>query len=360
MFHFHRIDCLLLKLTHDLILDSFLFLTATSAGSVLTGLAGEADIEITVRWRKTTCIVKLEANATFDNLKREICNNWDQLIPVDFAIYVDKKIITSDADLVLFLNSSDRVLKVETQTVDFSEIKLKTVKDWAGIGDIEEDKDQFGSAVIDESIPGVKAIIDHAVADLKLKDALYGPIIDCCEASVREYISAILTAAAGIATQIKLSAEREISGRKATGPLDYAMLYKQFCIAIITEAKRDRLSSGVVQNVAQLVASRETYLFDIQDRKRGYMDMAGQIAQVPSTGIISTGKEWLLLRYFLHPAPLVVKSAVYGLPIVEISTADTDCELRRHVLVLLGKIVGALSLQKEAFDANEFTKKQRV
>ena len=311
--------------------------------------AGAADIEITVTWRKSTFITRLAANATFGNLVGEIYNNWDQLIHVDFTIYVDKKTMPM------------LLLKVETQTVGFGEIKLKTVKEWAGTGEIEEDMDQFGSAVIDESILSVEAIIDHAVADLKFKDALYGPITDCLEASVREYISTILTAAAGIATEIKLSAAREISGRKATGPLDYAMLYKKFYIAI-TEAERDRLSTGVVQNIAQMIASRETYLFNTQGRKRGYMDMAGQIAQVPSTGIVSTGDKWMLLRYILHPEPLVVKSAVYSLPICEICIAETDSELRRHVVLVVGKIVGALSQQKEVccFAAEKWPKPNRV
>lgn len=73
-------------------------------------------------------------------------------------------------------------------------------------------------AFIDESIPGVKTIMDHAVADLKFEEALFGPITQCVEASVREYISTILIAAASIAIQIKLCFEKEVIGRKAKGP----------------------------------------------------------------------------------------------------------------------------------------------
>ena len=323
------------------------------------GSAGAADIEITVKWRNSTLVVVLASNATFDNLTSEICNYWDHLILVDFTIYANKKTIMSDAAVTLFLNGSDRVLKVETQTVGFSDINLKAVLDWAGVNEMDLSNDLFDSADIDESISGVTAIIDHAVADLKFKDAFYGPITDCLEASVREYISTILTAAAGIAKQIKLSAEREISGRKATGPLDYVMLYKKFYI-VVAEAKKDQLKSGVVQNVAQMIASRETYLFNTQGRKRGYLEMAGQIAQVPSTGIVSTGEKWMLLRYILHPVPQVLKSAVYSLPISDISLAGTDSTLRSKVVALLEKIVGALNLQKEAVDANEFTKVQKM
>lgn len=201
--------------------------------------------------------VRLAANATFDDLTREICNNWDELLQVDFTINVNKKTIRSDADVPLLLHSSDRVLKVKSYTVCFDQIELKAVKEWAGIGGVEEDYDHFDSAFIDESILSVKTIIDHAVADLKYKDALYGPITACVEDSAREYISTVLTAAAGIATQIDLSADRVINGRRATGSLDYAMLYKNFYIPI-TEAKRANLNTGVVQNIAQMIASRET------------------------------------------------------------------------------------------------------
>ena len=158
-------------------------------------------------------------------------------------------------------------------------------------GRIQVDKDTFTSAIIDETDPRVKAIIDHAVADLKHKDAVYGPITQCAVASVREYISTIL-----IAREVKLWSEKEIRGTKATGPLDYAILQKGFHI-VITEAKKDNLDSCIVQNLAQMMASTETYLYTTNGMKRGYLEMAGQIAQVPSTGIVSTGKEWILLRY---------------------------------------------------------------
>ena len=72
--------------------------------------------------------------------------------------------------------------------------------------------------------------------------------------------------------------------------------------------------------------------------------MARRIAQVPSTGIVSTGKEWILLRYYLLPEPYVVQSD----------------ELRRDVMKVVGMIVGALNLQKEVVDTIPPAKKQKV
>ena len=267
----------------------------------------------------------------------------------------------NDTDVRLFLQNRNRSSqKVVSKTVGFSEIEINAVRAWAKIGgQIQIDKDSFTSAIIDETDPRVKAIIDHAVADLKYKDAVYGPITQCAEASVREYISTILIAATNIAREVKLWSEKEIRGTMATGPLDYAILYKEF-YTVIAEAKKDNLDSGIVQNLAQMMASRETYLYKTNGMKRGYLEMAGQIAQVPSTGIVSTGKEWILLRYYLLPEPYVVQSDALSIPIVGIQRATTDTELRRDVMIVVGMIVGALNLQKEVVDAIPPAKKQKV
>jgi len=156
-------------------------------------------------------------------------------------------------------------------------------------------------------------VIEHALEDLHYKNMFYGPITTCvAEASVKEYISSVLLACARITGDVKLFAELDIAGRKgSSGPLDYAILYKQFFL-IITEAKKDQLELGVIQNIAQLVASREETLYNLapysNNNKRNYMSMAGDIACIPSTGVVSTGKEWLLIRYVLLPQPAVYMS----------------------------------------------------
>ena len=88
--------------------------------------------------------------------------------------------------------------------------------------------------------------------------------------------------------------------------------------------------------------------------------MAGKIAQVPSTGIVSTGKEWILLRYYLLPEPYVVQSDALFISIGGIQGATTNTELRRDVMIVVGMIVGALNHQKEVVDAIPPAKKQKV
>jgi hypothetical protein len=296
---------------------------------------------------------ELSTKSSFVELSDKIYGKWKYLVQVDFRILADGIPIENDDDI---LQNHKRTLKVEILSEGFSTIDSDEVIKWARISGVEVDNSMFQCSDIDESDDRVKTIIDHTVAQLRYTDALYGPITKCAESSVREYISAILSAAAGIAQEVKLSAEKEITGRKASGPVDYCMMYKDFLV-VIAEAKKDDLEKGVVQNTAQLVASREDYLFNVNCKKRGYMEFAGQIEQVPSTGIVTTGKDWLLMRYLLLPTPAIVRSEVYLLPI---STTESDTILRSHVLKIVGMIISALKLQKEAVDNNEFMKKNKI
>ena len=92
------------------------------------------------------------------------------------------------------------------------------------------------------------------------------------------------------------------------------MIYKKFSL-LITKAKKDNLNHGVIQNIGQLLASREESLYNLAGpKKRNYMSMAGDIASIPSTGIASTGDKWVLIRYELLPEPAVFKSSLISLP----------------------------------------------
>jgi hypothetical protein len=68
---------------------------------------------------------------------------------------------------------------------------------------------------------------------LKFKDAVHGPITECWDASVRDYISARIIAVASISAQITLSSERDIGSRKAKGPLD-AVISGSFTLLLLS------------------------------------------------------------------------------------------------------------------------------
>lgn len=85
------------------------------------------------------------------------------------------------------------------------------------------------------------------------------------------------------------------------------------------------------------------------------MSMAGDIASVPSTGVASTGKEWVLIRYVLLPQPAVFKSSPISLPLLN-GSRET---IRKDLLTLVSKLLGAIDLQKRTVDQYGLAKAQK-
>eukprot|EP00597_Dinobryon_sp_UTEXLB2267_P016548 CAMPEP_0201093118 /NCGR_PEP_ID=MMETSP0812-20130820/1683_1 /ASSEMBLY_ACC=CAM_ASM_000668 /TAXON_ID=98059 /ORGANISM="Dinobryon sp., Strain UTEXLB2267" /LENGTH=317 /DNA_ID=CAMNT_0047345133 /DNA_START=283 /DNA_END=1237 /DNA_ORIENTATION=+ len=295
------------------------------------------------------------------SIKEKFFDQWEDLVRVDFSLHNGEKgapdfEINNDEKLAIFFAANYSSILVQSHAVGFRKLKGETVFQWAEIGEIVVDDSRFGSIDIDLDNTLHAHVIQHALQDLMYKNELYGPITDCFEASVREYISAVLLACAKIAGNVKLIAELNIVGKKANGPLDYAMLYKKFFL-LITEAKKDNINHGVIQNLGQLLASREESLYNLAGaKKRNYMSMASDIASIPSTGIASTGKEWILIRYVLLPKPAVFKSSPISLPFVDGSSED----IKRHLLTLVSKLLGAIDLQKRAVDQYGSAKAQKL
>jgi hypothetical protein len=319
------------------------------------------NVMVDFKWGEVIIRSSVSADAGLEVMKNIAIDNWlDDLLPIDFVFKNGKTdtLVTDESCRSLLLSNAP-LLKIVSCAVGFSRIKKTNVLEWAGVDMIEDDDTMFKeSDCLDTASPDVLNIVDHAIQHLRYTDRVYGPIVDCLEASVREYIGVILLACALISGDIKMSAEKEICGKKANGPLDYAMMYKEFYI-LITEAKKDDILGGMTQNLAQVVASREQYLYSScpTSTKRSYMDMAGQIAQVPSTGIVSSGKDWIIIRYLRREDGMMhaIKSILMTLPL-----GGGDEELKRSVISLISKIIGAIKLQKDAIESVSYTQRRRT
>ena len=252
--------------------------------------------------------------------------------------------INNDEALASFFKTNYPTIIVKSHAKEFSKLSQAVIFKWAGIVEIIEDNSQFQSIQIDFENELNSKVIEHAIEDLHYKNKFYGPITGCLDSSVREYISPVILACARIAGNVKLVAELDIVGRKGKGLLDYAILYKRFFLPI-TEARKDLLDQGIMQNIAHLIATREETL-SASNNKRNYLAMTGDISSIPSTGVASTGKEWVLIRYVLLPKPAVFKSSAISLPVIDGSPE----ELRRHLLGLLSKLLGAIDLLKSLVD----------
>ena len=215
---------------------------------------------------KSSFTVEIDGTTTLSSFTEKLLDHWDDLVRVDFSLHnsAGSEINNDEKVASVLVAKTDSTIVVRSHAEGFGTLKEGTVLKWAGINKIMRDDRHFGSMNVDLDNPFHAEVIQHVLVDLMYKNELYGPITDCAEASVREYISAVILAGAKIAGDVKLSAERKITGKKGYGPLDFAMLYKDFFL-LITEAKKDNLNHGVIQNLGQLVASREESLYNVAE-----------------------------------------------------------------------------------------------
>eukprot|EP01031_Cornospumella_fuschlensis_P038885 gene38885-47298_t len=132
------------------------------------------------------------------------------------------------------------------------------------------------------------------------------------EYTMREFVSPVLIGALksiirhdrtrfGNGT-LSMVCEKRIIGKLAHGPVDYSFVFD--CLdLVLTEAKREDLDLGIVQNLLQQRACQEflaNTLIDydaIQDeRKRMFAEAFEDVSQTPTCGITSTGGKWVLCR----------------------------------------------------------------
>lgn len=311
---------------------------------------------ITVKWMESSCSVRIDETTTFTSFVEKLLDKWEGLLRVDFSLHNGEKgvEINNDAKLAIFFAANYSTVSVNSPVVGFSKLNKETVFKWAGIYEIIADDSHFTSIDIDLDNTLHAQVIEHAVQDLIYTNELYGPVTDCADTSVREFISSVVLACAKITENVKLIAELSIVGKKAKGRFDYAMLYKNFFL-LITEAKKDNLYSGLIKNIGQLVASREESLYKLAPKKRSYMSMAGDIASIPSTGVVSNGNEWFLTRYVLLPQPTVFKSSPFSLRLI----GGTPADIRRALLKLMSTLLGAIDFHKRAVDQYGSAKAQR-
>ena len=100
-------------------------------------------------------------------------------------------------------------------------------------------------------------MLEPLLAELKDRNAVFGDIGMGNESTRREFISPVLVRAARpFAPDMRIKPERDSSGDIGRGKEDYVFIYKEITIAV-TEAKKDDVDAGVVQNVAQLRSNKQ-------------------------------------------------------------------------------------------------------
>jgi hypothetical protein len=158
---------------------------------------------------------------------------------------------------------------------------------------------------------------------------LYDPIEEGCEYTRREFISPILILAASIAG-VKLACEEQVDGSAGKGPVDWIVhsLNHRICI---TEGKKDNITQGLYQNLAQLTAAGEG-----RGEKRAFR------VDLPLYGIATTYAEWIFIR--LDPSSTGQDRRAMRLRTMGV--ALNTPYLKQTVRDVAGRLAGLLSHQK--------------
>ena len=209
----------------------------------------------------------------------------------------------------------------------FSTFKDDEAYAYARVNSATTDADKFPRPV---EIVTEDEWFQHALKDLRIKHELFGALTEGCEYTRREFISAVIILSAKIAG-VKLAVEENIQGRLGNGPVDWVALYESYRICI-TEGKKDNLSNGVIQNIAQMVASRED-----RNPKRKFSPT------IPSFGIATTYHQWVFLKLTDEPRDLFRST--------DDSIVISQDYLEESLKAVVSQIVGIFMEQKSEIDS---------
>ena len=160
------------------------------------------------------------------------------------------------------------------------------------------------------------------------------------EFTMREFISPMLINTLMSTPTVKLECSKAIIGSLGHGVIDFLMTYCDFPICV-TEAKREGIDKAVYHSIAQMVASREAYC------TRNKCTIS-EILDVPSCGIISTGENFVFLRYICQAGEwIMIRSKPFKVTLDEHRPISRD-----QVGIILSKILGVLEFQIAAIDSS--------
>ena len=77
--------------------------------------------------------------------------------------------------------------------------------------------------------------------------------------------------------------------------MDYDLVYKFFHLVVV-EAKKEIILEGIIQNIVQLVVSRDSMAYERNKRRRDELE-TDDLLNIPSRGLVSTGEDWIFTKY---------------------------------------------------------------
>lgn len=268
-------------------------------------------------WRK---------HLTLQALRESVITTWSDFEVAEFRLKFDGAILLEEESDIAKLTFPATIV-VENMSKGFSDFKEGEAYRYAGVTNQVINADEFPTRV---DIKVDNELFLHAKKDLTIKHRLFGALSEGCEYTRREFISSVLVLAASIA-EVQLGVEELIAGRLGHGQVDWVALYKSYRICI-TEGKKDDLTKGVVQNIAQMAATGED-----KSPKRRFSP------SIPTYGIATTYTEWVFLKLTFGEPRALFRSTDRT---IGISQDHLEDDLK-HVA---GQIVAIFNEQKVAVD----------
>lgn len=334
------------------------------------------------------CVVKLgratlkfsDVPLQLDTLQDLIESSWPHFVVMRYSLlycYGEKETIVADtAKLHELLNSpveSPHVFKLRKDCLGFSEYcdkkravealnKLKVPSNDPTM--ISESNNMFAlqnpeqwDEIIERESRAIQTEL-HRRQVISLSTGV-------SEYTKREFISPVLIGCLQVVNGITMMCEKKIVGTFGNGPVDYSLIYKNLNI-VLTEAKKENLEGGLIQNLVQQEASHESLTFAILPtqckvgeipriaRKRKFDEILKALATLPSYGIVTNGNFWIFSQIVREPALnrcSIFKSSQQTLLL---HAKDTEKETQLHQIKDIMRGVVAICLkQKEVIDNNE-------
>ena len=282
-------------------------------------------VDIELKYKKSTSNLQMRKSlVSLETLSSAVTLAWREFEVAGFKLTANA--VALSGDTVYSELKFPLQVTVVNLSKGFSTFKEDEAYAYARVNSATTDANEFPQPV---DILVDSEWFQHALKDLRIKHELFGALTEGCEYTRREFISAVIILSAKVAG-VKLAVEKNIQGRLGNGPVDWVARYESYRICI-TEGKKDNLSNGMIQNIAQLAATRED-----RNPKRKFSP------SIPSYGIATTYHEWVFLKLTDEPRELFRSTD----DSIIISQADLEGSLK----AVVGQIVGIFLEQKRHID----------
>ncbi|KAG0034379.1 hypothetical protein BGZ82_005760 [Podila clonocystis] len=281
--------------------------------SINVGIVVKPDRKVVCKWSAVVDTV------TIGDLKEVLVRYYPQYDHDDYLELLYYRTYTGESESIRYDEDLRRILRVaktqsmtklilslNTPTKGFASWKFKDVCDEYGLapGSTDPSLEDLPPFTGIEAVPLIsddkKKMLNQLIDEVGLRvDVL--KLLGANESTKSMVIASFLLAATKLfKDDLYLAAQRDLSGRRGNGPLDFSVhSRKSYDYTLgVTEVKKEDFKQGVAQNIVQLESALTS-----RKRKRSSNDVDGgdePPMEIKSYGIVTDASQWMLLECTLH------------------------------------------------------------